>query len=127
MPINVNYHDTANRIIIIEMIGVPTANDVDNLIRDEIVPYVQANAPHHVNLIFDITNFDWTFQDFARYLGMAKERHGREGRPSTVTQHFVGSNMWVNNLRSWWKKHYGDDTGVFTSLDDALEYIYQQV
>ena len=124
MPIEVNFHDLDNRIVVINMIGVPTAQDVDDLMKIQIIPYVQSQAPEHVHLIFDVTNFNWTFQDFARYLGMAKERHNREGRPKTVHQHFVGSNAWVSNLRSWWQKHYDDETTVFTNLDDALNYIH---
>jgi hypothetical protein len=122
VPITIEYrHD--QHIAIAAMIGNLAAEEIDTTLRGELGQFIQQHSPERVDIIFDVRQFDWDFQQFVKYLTLAAERRKNQGFPPNLVQHYVGQNEWLQNFRNWIDKRYGDQISTFSNLEDALQFI----
>lgn len=121
MPIEIERLDGED-IVIMRMIGFLTNEDITNTITLEVTDRVKDKPDMHLHAIYDVTDFEWTFTEFINYI---KQKPSSQANPvaGAVSEHFVGTSQWVNQLRTWWQKQLGKQTTAFTSIDDALNYI----
>jgi hypothetical protein len=125
MPITVEFREDT-RIIIASMIGNLTAEEIAGLLKNTLDDFIKRHSPERVDMIFDVRQFEWDFQQFVKYLSLAKERRNTEGLPPNLVQHFVGQNEWIQNFRTWLGNRFGTYYGTFLTLEDALSYIENQ-
>lgn len=121
MPIEIDR--IQDNIILFKMIGNIPADDIVKAIEDNLTSVVRTQ-PIELHAIYDVTEFDWSFDQFINYIKTknASVELG-EQEVGTVHEHFVGRNSWVINLRTWWQKKLQKQTTAFTNLDDAINYI----
>jgi hypothetical protein len=122
VPITIEFHHH-ERIAIAAMIGNLSAGEIDNTLRGELGQFIQQHSPERVDIIFDVRQFEWDFQQFVKYLTLAAERRKSQGFPPNLVQHYVGQNQWLQNFRNWLDKRYGDQISTFSNLEDALQFI----
>ena len=121
MPIESHLIQDEN-ILIVKLIGFIPATEISQFVADEIFERVNDNPEKFLNIIYDVTEFEWTFVEFANYL-KAYTKPKPDNIVNIVQEHYVGKSQWIANLRTWWKQHAGKDTTAFTTVEDALEYI----
>ena len=122
MPITIEYRHQ-ERIAIAAMVGNLAAEEIDTTLRGELGRFIKQYSPARVDIIFDVRQFEWDFQQFVKYLTLAAERRKTQGFPPNLVQHYVGQNEWLQNFRNWIDKRYGDQISTFLSLEDALQFI----
>jgi hypothetical protein len=122
VPILIEYQEE-ERIAIAQMVGNLAAEEIDSTLKGELATFIQRHSPERVDIIFDVYQFEWDFQQFVKYLSLAAERRKTDGFPPNLVQHYVGRNHWIQNFRTWVGKRFGDHINTFGSLDDALQFI----
>ncbi|MEL7434039.1 MAG: hypothetical protein AAFN11_08820, partial [Chloroflexota bacterium] len=100
------------------------ADDIVKAIEDNLSSVIRTQ-PIELHAIYDVTEFDWTFDQFISYIKTknASVELEEQNDVGTLREHFVGRNNWVSNLRTWWQKKQQKQTTAFTNLDDAINYI----
>jgi|GEM_PF-4521741 len=124
MPIEVEVIESENTVIL-KMIGLLSTDEITNTIAEEVAARVKNQPDRVLHAIYDVTEFEWTFQEFVKYVSMRGKPQSNEG-DGTVREHFVGTSQWVQQLRTWWRKQLGKETTAFSSIDSAREYIRRQ-
>ena len=125
MPITIEYRHQ-EQIAIAAMVGNLAAEEIDTTLRGELGQFIKEHSPARVDIIFDVRQFEWDFQQFVKYLTLAAERRKSQGFPPNLVQHYVGQNEWLQNFRNWLDKRYGDQISTFSSLENALQFIAGQ-
>lgn len=125
MPIEIEYLED-DHTVIARMLGHISTDDINAMIDKEVEERIAAEPEKTLHAIYDVTHFDWTFQEFIKYITGVRKEPRAIPRAGHVYEHFVGTNAWVNNLRTWWKQHMGKETTAFVSVAEALAYIRRE-
>ena len=120
MPIEVEFIEEENTVIM-NMIGLLTTEEITATIRTQLDDRMQDKPGEVLHAIYDVTEFEWTFEEFIKYIKSAPS--ASQGSDGKVQEHFVGTSRWVQQLRTWWKKRTGKETTAFSSMEDARQYI----
>lgn len=123
MPVNAKYLDDEERVVLIEMIGLVDSAELSDVIVERTVEYALANPSWHIHVVYDVRELTWDFAQFVKYIGILAERRKSRVMPTNLTQHFIGSNLWLSNFRSWMEKQYSEQFNGFTDTEKALDYI----
>lgn len=123
MPI---YYDHVEAdIIIIKYDGDVTLEETLEPLH-KVIAITQVIDPETVHVIYDVRTLGLSFNDFIGYVAATSQRR-REGLvPTNMKQYFVGTNHWIESLRTWFGKQHHIEMGYFTDLDAALAFIRQQ-
>jgi hypothetical protein len=122
MPIIIEYQEEQH-IAIAKMVGNLAAEEIDTTLKGELAEFIKKYSPERVDIIFDVYQFEWDFQQFVKYLTLTAERRKTQGFPPNLVQHYVGRNQWLQNFRTWVGKKFGDTINTFGTLEDALHFI----
>ena len=123
MPIHIER--IQENIFVFKMVGNIPTHEIVAAIADNLVAEIKTK-PIELHAIYDVTEFDWDFEQFMTYIkGTKSESSDSPNEPlaGIIHEHFVGSNKWVLNLRTWWQKHMQKETTAFTSIELAVQYI----
>ena len=122
VPIIIEYQEEQH-IAIAKMVGNLAAEEIDSTLKGELADFIRKYSPERVDIIFDVYQFEWDFQQFVKYLTLTAERRKSQGFPPNLVQHYVGRNQWLQNFRTWVGKKFGDSINTFGTLEDALQFI----
>lgn len=124
MPIEVKVIENEN-IVILKMIGLLTTDEITDTIAKEVAGRIKNQPDKVIHAIYDVTQFEWTFQEFIKYVTTRVEPQP-DNSNGKVQEHFVGRSQWVQQLRTWWRKKIGKETTAFNSIESARDYIRRQ-
>ena len=122
MPVTMIPHKN-EAVLIVELKGHIAAKELSDAMGQVVLPYVRSRAPQMIHVIYDTREIDMEFKEFVGYLSLAARRREEEGRPENLSQHFVGTSHWIASFRNWIGKRFGEQMSMFTSFDEALQYI----
>jgi hypothetical protein len=125
VPIFIDYRE-AEHIAVARMVGNLAAEEIDSTLKGELADFIKRHSPERVDIIFDVYQFEWDFQQFVKYLSLVAERRKTQGFPPNLVQHYIGRNQWLQNFRTWVGKRFGDHINTFGSLEDALQFILDE-
>lgn len=125
MPITVEKNEE-DCLVVINIVGNVSVEEIEDINSNVLAPFMIEQSPKNIEIIWNALEFKADFGSFIKLLSARKKQRNDSSTPRNFRQHFVGDHTWIQNFRTWLQNNFQEDTGCFTSIEEALAYINRQ-